>query len=411
MGLKAQDRTIAFPKESLQLLKTAGYSSPDKTVDLYYLHKDALPLYPGCRVPKIEVRIDTPVHNPSFFPLPVLGYSQEKGLEIGAAMLYSFYTGKSSELRNSTINLIPSVTTKNQYKIDLKTDIWTDNNNWHFKSNLRYHDFPIYFYGIGDTTHKADGTLVDNIRYKVQLEAEHRISGHFYAGLLLQYQKDDYRAKEIKGIYPGLPLTDKDGGYVTFIGASGIFDNRDNQNYTTRGTWMRLNIAYAPSFISKHELWKLDAQARHFIPLSRNSTLGLNGVFNSLQGSTLPFYLLPEMGNDLMMRGYYTGRYRDQNYLALQAEYRYFLNPRIPINIWFVHMQPKFALAAFGGTGAVFNNHDIGLSHFKPDYGLGIRWFYDESARLTIRIDYGWGEKRAGEQRQSGLYLSLAEAF
>lgn len=350
-------------------------------------------------------------HKRSFFPLPVLGYSQEKGLEAGAAMLYSFYTGPDPLLRNSTINLIPSITTEKQFKIDLKTDIWTDANNWHFKSNLRYHDFPVYFYGLGDTTHKSDATLVDNIRYKVQLEAERRIGGHFYAGLLLQFQQDDYRSKELKGIYPGMALTDKDGGHVTFIGASGIYDNRDNQNYTTHGSWLRLNIAYAPGFISKHPLWKVDAQARHFIAISPKSTLGLNGVFNSLQGKTLPFYLLPEMGNDLMMRGYYTGRYRDQNYLALQAEYRYFLDPRIPINIWFVHMQPKFALAAFGGTGAVFNNHDISLSHFKPNYGAGIRWFYDESAKLTIRIDYGWGEKRPGEARQSGLYLSLAEAF
>ena len=358
------------------------------------------------------VPVDTLLpHKRSFFPLPVLGYSPEKGLEIGAAMLYSFYTSKDPSLRNSTINLIPSVTTESQLKIDLKTDIWTDGNNWHFKSNLRYHDFPINFYGLGDTTRKAGATLLDNKRYKVQLEAERRITGHFYAGLSLLYQKDTYNARENKGVYPDMSLIDKDGGHVTFIGATGIFDNRDNQNYTRRGTWLRLNISYAPGFISKHELWKIDGQLRHFVSISPKSTVGFNGLFNSLQGSRLPFYLLPEMGNDLMMRGYYAGRYRDQNYLAGQVEYRYFLDPKIPINIWFVHMQPKFALAAFGASGAVFNNHDIAMSHFKPSYGLGVRWFYDEGARLTVRIDYAWGEKRSGEQRQSGLYLSLAEAF
>lgn len=366
-----------------------------------------LVFYGGLRA---QENTDT-MHRRSFFPLPVVTYSPEKGLEIGAAMLYSFYTGKNPVLRNSTINLVPSVTTEKQWKIDLKTDIWTDANNWHFKSNLRYHDFPFYFYGLGDTTRNASKSMVDNRRYKVQLEAERRIRGHFYAGLSLLFQHDDYSVRENKGIYPEMALADKDGGYVTFIGVTGIFDNRDNQNYTTRGTWLRLNVAYAPGFLSKRELWKIDAQGRQFFPLSRKSTLGLNGLFNSLQGSVKPFYLLPEMGNDLIMRGYYTGRYRDQNYLALQAEYRYFLDPGIPVNIWFLHMQPKFALAAFGGAGAVFNNRDIGLAHFKPSYGLGVRWFYDEGARLTIRVDYGWGEKRPGESRQSGLYLSLAEAF
>lgn len=351
------------------------------------------------------------IHKRSFFPLPAAAYSQEKGLEVGVVMLYSFYTSKDPALRNSTINLIPSVTTEKQFKIDLKTDIWTDANNWHFKSNLRYHDFPINFYGLGDTTRKAGATLLDNRRYKVQLEAEKRIGGHFYAGLSVLFQHDTYKATENKGVYPEMALIDKDGGYATFIGATGMFDNRDNQNYTHKGTLVRMNIAFAPAFLSKHALWKFDGQVRHFVPISPRSTVGFNGLFNSLQGGTLPFYLLPEMGNDLMMRGYYTGRYRDQNYLAGQVEYRYFLEPRIPVNIWFLHMEPKFALAAFGGSGAVFNNRDIAMSHFKPTYGLGVRWFYDEGAKLTIRIDYAWGEKRRGEERQSGLYLSLAEAF
>ncbi|WP_187294671.1 BamA/TamA family outer membrane protein [Chitinophaga pinensis] len=357
-------------------------------------------------------RQDTAViHKRSFFPLPVAGYSPEKGLEVGAAMLYSFYTSKDPVLRNSTINLVPTVTTEKQFKIDLKTDIWTDANNWHFKSNLRYHDFPINFYGLGDTTRKAGATLLDNRRYKVQLEGERRIGGHFYAGMSVLYQHDTYSSKETKGVYPGMTLIDKNGGHVTFIGATGIYDNRDNQNYTTKGSWVRLNVAFAPAFLSKHALWKFDGQVRHFVPISPKSTVGFNGLFNSLQGSVLPFYLLPELGNDLIMRGYYTGRYRDQNYLAGQVEYRYFLDPKIPINIWFLHMQPKFALAAFGGSGAVFNNKDIAMSHLKPSYGMGVRWFYDEGAKLTVRIDYAWGEKRTGEERQSGLYLSLAEAF
>jgi hypothetical protein len=136
---------------------------------------------------------DTIIRRHSFFPLPVLTYSPEKGLEIGAAMLYSFYTDNKHPdplTRNSTINLIPAVTTKSQWKVDLKTDIWTHANLWHFKSNLRYHDYPIYFYGIGDTTHKSDQSLLNNKRYKVQLEGERRISGHFFAGMSLLYQHD-----------------------------------------------------------------------------------------------------------------------------------------------------------------------------------------------------------------------------
>mgnify|MGYP003579716562 CR=1 FL=1 len=151
----------------------------------------------------VTVRKDTAIHKPSFFVLPVVAYSQENGLEIGAAMLYSFYLDNRRPdpgTRNSTINLIPSITTEKQWKIDLKTDFWTRGNTWHFKSNLRYHDFPLYFYGIGDTTRKSNQSLLNNQRYKVQLEGEKRITGHFYAGASLLYQHDAYSAGHSKGV-------------------------------------------------------------------------------------------------------------------------------------------------------------------------------------------------------------------
>jgi outer membrane protein assembly factor BamA len=364
---------------------------------------------------RVQAQSDTLLpRKSSFLPLPVLGYSPEKGLEMGAAMLYSFYTNKNSPdrvTRNSAISLIPSITTKNQYKIDLKSDIWTKDNTWHFRGELRYHNYPVYFYGIGDTTHYDDRTLVGNTRFKIQLEGERRITGHFYLGASLMYQYNEYTAKDDKGIYPGLMLTDKTGGNVTFLGVTGIFDNRDNQNFTTKGSWLKLNVAYAPAFLSTRPLWKIEAQGKQFFSISPKSTIGFNGYLNSVQGKNIPFYLLPEMGNDMIMRGYYTGRYRQQNYLALQTEYRYLIDPKIRIKIWFVDTSPTFALAAFAGTGTVFSNSNFQLSHWKPNYGMGVRYFYDKAARLSVRIDYGWGEKRPGENRQSGFYLSLAEAF
>ncbi|NIG56222.1 polymerase [Chitinophaga sp. Cy-1792] len=357
---------------------------------------------------------DTVLHKRSFFPLPVLTYSQEKGLEIGAAMLYSFYTDRknpSAATRNSTINLIPGVTTKNQYKVDLKADIWTRDNIWHFRGSMRYQNFPLYFYGIGDTTHAADKSLLNNVRFRFQGEAERKVGSHFYVGATMSFQNDTYSSDDGKGIYNTMPLVGKTGGHVTFVGLTGIYDTRDNQNYTRKGTWLRLNTAFAPSFLSSEQLWKIEAQGKQFVSLSRKSTLGFNAFFNSLQGSQLPFYLLPEMGNDNLMRGYYSGRYRNQNYLAFQTEYRYLIDPKVRIKVWFVDLHPKFALAAFAGTGTVFANRDFHFDGFKPNYGGGIRYFYDENSRLTVRIDYGVGEKRPGEARQKGLYLSLAEAF
>lgn len=350
----------------------------------------------------------------SFFTVPVLGYSPEKGLEFGGASLYSYYGDKrnpSPNTRNSTLALLATFTTNNQFKLNFQSDNWTRNNDYHIKTNFRYHNFPVYYYGLGDTTRYDNRSLIGNKRYKVAVEAEKRVTSHFYAGLSVTYQHDVYTADNDKGVFPESNLVDKTGGYATFLGVTGVYDNRDNQNYCTFGTYVRFNAAYAPSFLSKHPLWRFELKASQFIPVTHKSTLGLNGYAHSLQGNSLPFYLLPELGNDNIMRGYYTGRYRDQNYLAAQAEYRYFIDPKMRIKLWFVDLRPTFALAGFAGTGTVFENGGFSFSRLKPNYGLGIRYFYDKSARITVRLDYGWGEKRPGEKRQSGFYLSLSEAF
>ncbi|ATL46546.1 polymerase [Chitinophaga caeni] len=349
-----------------------------------------------------------------FLPIPVLGYAPEKGLEIGAAVLYSFYLDKENPVagtRNSTIIFIPSLTTEHQYKADIKADFWSPGNLWHYKGQLRYHDFPINFYGIGSDTREADKTLLDNKRFKFLAEVERRLLPQFYAGLSLQYQYDEYSAAEDKGIYPQMNLVDKNGGHSTFLGVSAIYDNRNNQNYTTRGSFLRANAAYALDFLSTRPFWKLEGKASHFFAISKKSTVGINGQLNSVQGDALPFYMLSELGSDYIMRGYYPGRYRDQNFAGIQAEYRFLIDPKLGLQLWSFNLQPKFALAVFGGTGAVFTNHNIALDKLKPNYGLGLRYFYDENSRLSIRIDYGWGEKAPGEKRQQGFYLSIGEAF
>src|SRR3546814_651960 len=104
-----------------------------------------------------------------------------------------------------------------------------------------------------------------------------------------------------------------------------------------------------------------------------------------------------DLGNDEMMRGYYQGRYRDKNLMALQTELRYRVHPRI-------------GLVAFASSGTVFPKQ-LDLSHLKFSYGGGMRYFFDLEHETSIRLDYGIGEKRLGEKRQTGFYLSLGQAF
>jgi hypothetical protein len=137
---------------------------------------------------------------------------------------------------------------------------------------------------------------------------------------------------------------------------------------------------------------------RNFQSLSKKLTLGLNADYQSINGENTPFYLLPQLGSDEMMRAYYTGRFRDQNLLALQGELRLRLNPR-------------FGMAAFAAAGNVYSDGNFKLIQLKPSIGGGFRYFFDIEKGLSVRMDYAIGEQNPGEKRQSGFYLSLGEAF
>lgn len=338
----------------------------------------------------------------SFLPLPVLAYSQETGAEIGALSLYSFYTDpKDSLIRTSRITGAATFTTKKQTNFQLKADIWSPKNKFHYTGEIRYKNFPFNFYGIGNNTLISNENPLNQKLFKLIGGIEKQFGESRYSGFNIAFENYQFTNKSIGGILDTDPtIFDKDGGKVLFIGFTQIFDNRNSNTYTTKGTFVRANYSYAPQIFGGDNfvgsLFKIDF--RNFQSLNKNLSVGINAHFQSLNGENTPFYLLPQFGNDEMMRAYYTGRYRDENLMALQSELRF-------------RVHPRFGIVGFAGTGNVFKRRDFSLRNLKPNLGGGFRYFFDIEKGLSIRMDYGIGEKIPGEKRQSGFYLSLGEAF
>lgn len=338
----------------------------------------------------------------SFLPLPIVRYSQETGAEIGIVSLYSFYTDRQDTLtRSSRITGVATFTTKKQSNFQLKTDIWSPQNKFHYTSEFRYKNFPFNFYGIGNKTIEANEDPITQKLFRLNAGIEKKFGKTKYTGLNAGYESYKFRDKEVGGIFStNTSIYDKDGGKVLFLGLSQIIDSRNSNTYTTKGIYLKLNYSYAPGIFGgdnfEGSFTKIDF--RTFKSLNSKTVLGINGNYQTLRGANSPFYLLPQLGNDEMMRGYYTGRYRDENLLALQAEFRLRFNPR-------------FGFVGFAGTGTVYGTGDLNFAELKPNFGGGFRYFFDIERGLSVRMDYGVGEKRPGEKRQSGFYLSLGESF
>jgi len=337
----------------------------------------------------------------SFIYLPILTSAPETGIEIGGAGLYSFYTDTlHRDTRVSSIYGYASLTTKGQNRLSLNTSYWTAGNNLHYTAYTGVINFPSDFYGIGNNTHLADKDHIGEHRYKLTFGIEKLVANNIYIGLVSGAVKFNFENYNLYGIFHTDPLVEnRDGGEFAYIGPSLNYDTRNNNTYTTKGMIVTayFNAMHGVLADNGYVGGFFNIEYSQFFALNKQLVLGLDVQEQSLVGGRSPFYLLPAMGSDEMMRGYYSGRYRDRNYIAGQTELRYRINPR-------------FGLAGFVGTGEVF--HDtFSAPQLKPDYGGGIRYFFDMEKGLSVRFDYGVGQKPAGEERETGFYVGLGQSF
>ena len=338
----------------------------------------------------------------TFLPIPIISYAEETGLAFGLTGLFSFYVDREDlSNRNSTISAEAEYSTENQMVVFLKSDIWSKGNRYHYTTDIRYTYFPFYFYGIGNQTNEVDKDLVLEKIRSVTLEAEKRFGNIFYTGLHTNFGSYSFAEKNAGGLFSTDPsINSRTGGHAFFLGVSQVVDNRNSNVYTTAGSYLKLHYSFSPHFFGEDNftgsIIKVDASS--FKSLSPKLVLGVNGTFKTIQGAYIPFYLLPQLGNDMIMRGYYTGRYRDQNLVALQTELRYRFIPRV-------------AVTTFVSAGNVYSNGNFAFDNNKYSIGAGAQYFFDVARGLSLRADFAIGEKKAGESRQDNLYITIGQSF
>ncbi len=338
---------------------------------------------------------------PSFLILPALSSSPETGLEFGGAAILSFYSDTSDrKTRVSNLFGYSTITTKGQFKLSLNASYWTPQNKWHYTGSISYYNYPFDFYGIGNNTQLANVDPVEEKRYKFSLGGEKLLGDRFYIGYVAGAVKYFYKYQPDPNATINDPdLEGKHGGDIIYVGPSFTYDTRNNNTYTTKGMIIAsyYNLMQGIYRNSYYEGGFFNIEYSQFFLLAKPLVLGLDIQEQSLTGSQSPFYLMPQMGSDEMMRGYYQGRYRDRNFIAGQAELRY-------------RFDVRWGIAAFAGGGEV-SHTSFSVPQLKPNYGGGIRYFFDVQKGLAVRLDYGVGAKPTGEPRETGIYIALGQSF
>jgi outer membrane translocation and assembly module TamA len=335
-----------------------------------------------------------PVHKNKLSAFPVAYYSPETKLAVGTLAAYTFYNkNDSTQKYPSQIQFGAAYTFNKQLLFYIPFRIYTRRSSFTFYGEAGYYKYSYYFYGIGNKQ-PDDYKELYKVNYpRIKVNALKKVSKTFYAGL--RYGLEDYNIIGVDSAQQLVKgkITGSHGGFVSGIGPAINFDTRDNIFSPSRGFFVDAGaLFYTTALGSNFNFNRYTFDGSVYFACKNKNVWAFNLFADFVNGSTIPFSQLALLGGNKKMRGYYEGRYRDKNLLALAAEYR-------------LHVYKRFGAVVFANAGAV-NNETIKLTDYiRTTGGAGVRYALNKSEKLNIRLDYGIGKKT------SGFYFTIGEAF
>ncbi|WP_375586194.1 BamA/TamA family outer membrane protein [Cyclobacterium xiamenense] len=339
------------------------------------------------------------ISRPQFLLYPTLAYAPETSWEIGFSALYVYYANRDTTHRLSEINAFTFFTLENQYGLWLDHANYGPGDRWFLLGRIRLQSFPLLYYGIGNDSPPDFLARVDANQVWVKERVLRKVRDNLFFGLEVDWQ----RMQQVEFIPSGegdelvLPAGFRGSSNVG-LGLGLVYDERHNVLNVRNGLFSELAIMrYNPFWESEFNFTSILSDNRIYRPMGKNNVLAAQ-LFGQFQSGTVPFNQLSLMGGESLMRGYYTGRYRDRNQVAGQIEMRF-----LPFALGFTD---RIGGALFAGAGQVFP--EIGAFDWKRmvwSAGGGLRFLLFPKKDIYTRLDYAF----TGEG--SGFYFFIGESF
>ena len=325
---------------------------------------------------------------------PYIFFSPETNLAFGGGGIVYFRFSPDPEIKPSTITPSFYYTVNDQYDVTVIPEFYIGRKLYIYS----YFSFGSYidkYYGSGPNTPDIPEPEYAHESIVAQLNIQPQISKTFRAGLYSRLFKRTITDPQsnpflAQGNFPG-----SSGGLSLGLGGVFAWDTRDNRFYPSKGILNEIRaVYYSKAWGSDFDYnkYEVDLRGYHSIGEEGNHILGVQ-FFGVSTTSATPFYDLALLGSKTIMRGYYMGRYRDETYVAGQAEYR--------TNLFW-----RIGFTAFVGAGEVMKGvKDFRFEHLLPNYGFGLRYRFDVVEKIDIRFDMGFGK------HTSGVYFDVQQAF
>jgi outer membrane protein assembly factor BamA len=325
------------------------------------------------------------------YPLPIFFYTPETGIAGGAAALYLIRDSASS--RPSSITGDAIYTERKQIILELDGDLYWQNDTYRLLSSLVFQRFPNKFFGIGNFTAVSNEETYTPESFAIRAVLYRKIFSRYNIGPLVRYESVSMYEVNPSGLLAPGTIVGSKGGKASGVGLVANWDSRDNTFAAASGSFYQATaLFYHHSLGSDYDYSDIQLDTRHFFEIIPAQVLAIQAAAE-FQGGAVPFQSLVRFGGQNIVRGYFDGRYRDKNGVALQAEYR--------APVWW-----RFGVVGFAGVAQVADHAArFALNRFWFAGGLGLRFFWNPEERVSLRLDYGVGNN------SSGMYITVTEAF
>ncbi|NEN22278.1 BamA/TamA family outer membrane protein [Cryomorpha ignava] len=347
-----------------------------------------------CLSAKAQEKPDSLKKRTTFFPLPLIYYTPETRWAFGGAAFLSWrFKSESDNSRPSQIQLGGAYTLNDQILTYSSYQLWWGEEKYTIFGELGWYRYNYYYFGIGNKN-PVDLEELYGVNYpRVRATFLREIFPNIYAGV--RFTADDFKITELnpEGALETQNINGSNGGLNSGAGMAFTYDTRDNYFESHKGWYAEVHIGELGAYLgSDFDYTHFQLDVRRFFTISENNFLGLNFYSEAIYGEA-PFISLALLGGNKRMRGFYEGRYRDNNSAIFQAEYRRDIVGRL-------------GAVVFGGVGAVADGYkNMELTNLRGTYGAGLRMALNKEDRINIRFDVGIGNGEAA------YYLTIGEAF
>jgi len=329
-----------------------------------------------------------------FSVLPGPFYNPEMSFGIGVSAIGLYQVDNNDEVSQLSSLIINGFTSANGalgVAVENKTFLQQDTLRFYVDAVIA--DAPEVYYGKGyhDNRQNVNQVTFDSRQFSLAPSLRKRISTQSFVGIGMDFSytaTDDIDEGESTIDSSVLIESSRSIGVNLLVN----YDSRDSVLSPSSGRLIELDTNwYRQNFGSETDFNVQSFLYSEYLSVGESGDVLAWQVHGRFTQGEVPWDQLSMLGGGGLLRGYNSGRYRDEQMLLAQVEYRLDLPGRHGMVFW-------------GGVGGLAEKVEQLLTdELLPTAGMGYR--FRVKPKVNLRLDMGFGNG------DSGFYFNVNEAF